>query len=117
MSDFQDFLRHEAVHVVRGEFKPGTFAQAQDLYSQAISTYSDGFEAAYLLREPNSDRGLSIIFWKSLEQMDEQQRNETHQAILAKMAALFTQQPESSVYELASHLVPDGKEVAVAGVR
>ncbi len=117
MSDFQDFLKHEAVHVVRGEFKPGMFDRAQALYSQAVATYADGFEGAYLLREPDSDRGLSIIFWKSLEQMDEQQRNDTHQAILAKMAALFTQQPESSVYELASHLVPDGKEPAIAGVR
>ena len=108
MSDFHDFLKHEQAHVVIGEFKPGTFCEAQRLYNRAVSTYQDGFREAFLLREPGSDRGISIILWNSVDQMDEQQRNNTHQAILKEMNPLFKQVPHSEVYELASHITPQG---------
>ncbi len=104
MSDFHDFLTREQVHVVFGEFKPGMFAEAQGLYEEAVSTYRDGFREAYLLREPGSDRGLSIIIWDSVEHMDEQQRDATHQAIVKKMNPLFKQTPSSEIYELAAHI-------------
>jgi len=103
MSDFQDFLTRECVHVAVGEFKPGKFDQARQLYEQAVSTYATGFKGAYLLRDPNSDRGISVIFWDSVEDMEANQ-GDTHAQILKQMAPLFTQLPDVSVYEVVCQL-------------
>ncbi len=99
MNDFQDFLTRDFAHVAIGEFKPGKFAEARDLYEQAIATYAEGFKGAYLLQEPGSDRGISIIIWKSVEDM---QANQTalHEAILKKMAPLFVGVPQTEFYEV-----------------
>ncbi|PMB04151.1 antibiotic biosynthesis monooxygenase, partial [Fischerella thermalis CCMEE 5328] len=43
MTDFQDFLRHQYVYVATGEFKPGKFEEAKQLYEQAVSMYTKGF--------------------------------------------------------------------------
>ncbi len=32
MSDFQDHLKHQYAYVARGEFKPGQFAVARELF-------------------------------------------------------------------------------------
>ncbi len=113
MSDFQDFLKHEQAHVVIGEFKPGCFCEAQQLYNKAVATYREGFKEALLLREPGSERGISIILWDSVDHMDEQQRSDTHQAILKQMTPLFTQQPHNEIYELASHITAAEKQPAM----
>jgi heme-degrading monooxygenase HmoA len=105
MSDFQDFLKRQCAHVVVGEFKPGKFAEAQKLYEEAISLYGHGFKGAYLLQESGSNRGMSVIFWESIEDMDENQ-DATHQAILKKMAPLFSQIPQASVYEVVVERTP-----------
>jgi heme-degrading monooxygenase HmoA len=106
MSDFQDFLKRQYAHVAIGEFKPGKFAEAQKLYEQAVATYQHGFKGAYLLREPSSDRGISIIFWENLEDMGDGQAEAHHQDILKQMAPLFTQTPNVGVYELVTGLEP-----------
>ncbi|NET51456.1 MAG: antibiotic biosynthesis monooxygenase [Merismopedia sp. SIO2A8] len=106
MSDFQDFLTRRCAHVALGEFKPGKFEEARSLYEEATSTYADGFEGAYLLREPGTDQGISIILWDSVEQMDANQHTDTHDAILRKMAPLFSQQPETRYYEVVCHIEP-----------
>lgn len=100
MGDFQDFLTRECVHVAVGEFKPGKFDEAQKLYERAISTYAGGFKGAYLLRDPHSDRGISVIFWNSIEEMEANQ-GETHNKILNQMAPLFSQRPDVHLYEVA----------------
>ena len=99
MSDFHDFLKHQYAHVAIGEFKPGKFYEAQKLYEEAVATYSHGFKAAYFLREPNSERGISVILWESVDDLEASQ-NETHQAILKKMAPLFTEIPATELYEV-----------------
>lgn len=104
--DFHDFLRRRFVHVAIGEFKPGKFAEAQNLYEQAVSTYDHGFKRAYLLQEPGTDRGISVIFWDSVDDMDVNQTKEQHQAILKKMGPLFAGMPTTAVYELVSELQP-----------
>lgn len=106
MSDFQDFLKRQFAHVAVGEFKPGKFAEAQQLYEEAIATYKGGFKGAYLLREPGSDRGLSVVFWESVEDMDASETEAVHQAILKKMAPLFTQAPTLTIYEVVAAIVP-----------
>jgi heme-degrading monooxygenase HmoA len=103
MSDFQDFLTRECVHVAVGEFKPGKFEEARRLYEQAVSTYASGFKGAYLLRDPDSDRGISVIFWDSVEDMQDNQ-GEVHSRILKQMAPLFVQQPDMRVYEVACQM-------------
>ncbi|MEB3359094.1 MAG: antibiotic biosynthesis monooxygenase [Synechococcales bacterium] len=105
MSDFQDFLTRQFAHVALGEFKPGRFEEARALYEAAVSTYATGFEGAYLLRDPDTDRGLSIILWDSLEDMEASQ-TEAHQEILKKMTPLFTQIPDTGFYEVVCHLDP-----------
>ncbi len=107
MSDFQDFLKHALVHVSVGEFKPGKFAEAQRLYEEAISTYNQGFKGAYLLREPGTDRGISLIFWDSAEDMGNNQ-SALHAEIVKKMAPLFVAPPTITLHEVVTHIVPDG---------
>ena len=106
MSDFQDFLTRRCAHVALGEFKPGKFDEARSLYEEAVSSYAEGFEGAYLLREPGTDQGISVILWDSIEHMDAGQQSETHNAILKKMAPLFTHRPDSRCYEVVCHIDP-----------
>jgi heme-degrading monooxygenase HmoA len=106
MSDFHDFLKRQFVHVAIGEFKPGKFSEAQSLYEDAIATYRQGFKGAYLLREPGSDRGISVIFWESVDDMDTNQTERQHQEILKKMTPLFAAAPKTSVYEVVSEFEP-----------
>ncbi|MCC5637301.1 antibiotic biosynthesis monooxygenase [Nostoc sp. CHAB 5844] len=101
--DFQDFLRHKFTHVAMGEFKPGKFEAAKKLYEEAVLTYTTGFKGAYLLQEPGTDRGISIIFWESVEDMEANQ-NEVYQNILKKMMPLFVEPPKTVVYELVCEI-------------
>jgi heme-degrading monooxygenase HmoA len=101
MTEFLDFLRHQSAYVAIGEFKPGKFEEAQQLYEKAISTYTQGFQGAYLLREPGTDKGIAIIFWESPEDMQANQ-NEAYQAILSQMSHLFAKAPTASFYEVSS---------------
>lgn len=105
MSDFQDFLTHAIAQVTIGEFQLGKFEEAQQLYQDAVSTYSAGFRGAYLLREPGSDRGISIILWDN-EEMMQANDSEVQQAILRKMAPLFVGKPVTATYEVVSETQP-----------
>lgn len=112
MSDFQDFLTRRCAHVALGEFKAGKFEQARNLYEEAVSTYAEGFEGAYLLREPGTDQGISVILWDNVEHMNTHQSNVAHSAILQKMAPLFKQRPDTRFYEVVCQIEPgkEGKE-------
>jgi len=110
MSEFQDFLRRQYVHVAIGEFKPGKFAEAQALYEQAVATYHQGFKGAYLLQQPGSDRGISVIFWDSVEEMDTNQSEAIHCQILKQMAPLFEHAPKTEIYEVVSEIKPSEAE-------
>jgi heme-degrading monooxygenase HmoA len=105
MSDFQDFLKRQYTHVAIGEFKAGKFAEARELYQEAVSTYSHGFKGAYLLQEPGTDRGISVIFWESVEDMADNQ-GEAYQAILKKMMPLFAKAPDIALYEVVCEIDP-----------
>lgn len=105
MTDFQDFLTHKCAQVAIGEFKTGKFEEAQQLYQEAVSMYAEGFLGAYLLREKDTDRGISVIFWESEDSM-EANSSEAHQAILKKMAPLFLAVPMVSSYEIVSEIQP-----------
>jgi heme-degrading monooxygenase HmoA len=115
MSDFHDCLKRRLVHVAIGEFKPGKFCEAQHLYEQAVATYSDGFQGAYLFQEPGTDRGISVIFWDSADEMSTNQAQAKHQAILQQMTPLFRQAPEITVYELVAEIQPTKKQFQVNG--
>ncbi len=105
MSEFLDFLKHKYAYVAVGEFKPGKFQEAQDLYEKAVSTYIQGFKGAYLLQEPGTDRGIAVIFWESIADMEENQ-SEAYEAILNQMSHLFTKAPTTSFYEVCSEIQP-----------
>lgn len=107
MSDFHDCLTHSIAQVTIGEFLPGYFEQAQQLYLEAVSTYADGFDGAYLLRDGASDRGISIILWQSAEAMAANQTN-LHNAIVQKMAPLFAGSPQNQHYEIVS-MIPGNR--------
>ncbi len=106
MNDFQDFLTRDYADVAIGEFKPGKFAEARDLYEKAVATYAEGFKGAYLLQEPGTDRGISIIFWKSVEDMEANQ-SAAHEAIIKRMAPLFAGAPDTQFYEVVCGIQPD----------
>ncbi len=106
MSDFHDCLKRQLAHVAIGEFKPGKFSEAQELYEQAIATYGSGFKGAYLFQEPGTDRGISIVLWDSLDEMDVNQTQAEHRSILKRMGPLFAQSPQTAVYELISETPP-----------
>jgi heme-degrading monooxygenase HmoA len=103
MSEFLDFLKHKYAYVAIGEFQPGTFLEAEQLFEKAVSTYQEGFQGAYLLQEPGTDKGIAVIFWNNIEDMDAN-KNELCDAILQKMAHLFTSPPTTSFYEVCSEI-------------
>ncbi|MBI4780116.1 MAG: antibiotic biosynthesis monooxygenase [Oscillatoriophycideae cyanobacterium NC_groundwater_1537_Pr4_S-0.65um_50_18] len=105
MSEFQDFLRRKFAYVAIGEFKSGKFDEAKQLYEEAISSYQQGFKGTYLLQEPGTDRGISIIFWESAADM-ESNRTEAHEEILKKMMPLFARAPETAFYEVVCDIQP-----------
>jgi len=105
MSEFLDFLRHQFAYVVFGEFKPGKFEEAKQLYQKAVSTYAHGFKRAYLLQLPDTDKGIAIIFWESLEDMEANQ-SEAYQEILKQINHLFAKIPETNIYEIVSEIKP-----------
>ena len=111
MFDFHDRLSHPYASVAMGEFKSGRFEDAQQLYEKAVSTYSDGFHGAYLLREPNSDRGMSVIFWETQAAMDAS-KGEVHDAILKQMSPLFAAQPVLENYEITCSVQPSSASSA-----
>jgi heme-degrading monooxygenase HmoA len=105
MSEFLDFLRHQFAYVAIGEFKPGKFEAAEQLFEKAVATYTTGFKGAYLLQLPTTDRGIAIIFWESVEEMAANQ-SESYQAILKEMAPLFVKLPDTDIYEIVSEIKP-----------
>lgn len=109
MSEFQDFLQHKFAYVAIGEFKPGKFQEAEQLYDKAVSTYTRGFKGAYLLQEPGTDRGIAVIFWDSVEDM-EANRSEAYQAIVEQMTPLFAHPPNTALYEVVSEIAPKNNE-------
>lgn len=109
--DFQDFLKHQFAHVAIGEFKPGKFDAARHLYEEAIATYSNGFKGAYLLQQPGTEKGISVIFWESVGDMEaEANHSEAYQNILKQMASLFVEPPTLEVYELVCEIQPPNPE-------
>jgi heme-degrading monooxygenase HmoA len=109
MSEFQDFLKRKFAYVAIGEFKSGKFEEAQRLYEQAVSTYSEGFQGTYLMQEPGTDRGIAIIFWESAADM-EANRNEANENILRKMAPLFASHPITSFCEVVCDIQPKASD-------
>jgi heme-degrading monooxygenase HmoA len=105
MSEFLDFLRHQFAYVAFGEFKPGKFEEAKQLYQKAVSTYAHGFKGAYLLQLPDTDKGIAIIFWESLEDMESNQ-SEAYQKILHQINHLFAKVPDTNIYEIVSEIKP-----------
>jgi heme-degrading monooxygenase HmoA len=106
MSDFHDFLKRQYAYVAIGEFKPGKFEEAKNLYEQAVATYTkEGFDGAYLLQEPGTDKGIAIIFWESAADM-EANKTAAHEAILEKMGHLFVKPPVTNFSEVVSEIEP-----------
>lgn len=109
MSEFLDFLRHQFAYVAIGEFKPGKFEEAKQLYEQAVSTYSQGFKGAYLLQKPGTDEGIAVIFWEDVGDMDDN-ANEAYQELLKQMTPLFAKAPTTDFYELVSEIQPKSEQ-------
>ncbi|MGB7442507.1 MAG: antibiotic biosynthesis monooxygenase [Coleofasciculaceae cyanobacterium] len=109
MTEFLDFLKHKFAYVAIGEFKPGKFEEAQQLYEKAVSTYTHGCKGAYLLREPGTDKGIAIIFWEGIEDMAENQ-SEAYQAIVHKISHLLVHPPTTSFYEVSSEIQGEENE-------
>ncbi|GAA6619711.1 antibiotic biosynthesis monooxygenase [Scytonema sp. NUACC26] len=105
MSDFQDFLRHQFAYVAIGEFKPGKFEEAKRLYEQAVATYTHGFKGAYLLQEPGTDKGIAVIFWENVEDMDTN-HSEAYDNILHEMSHLFVKPPTTFFHEVVCEIQP-----------
>jgi hypothetical protein len=103
MSDFDDFLKHKYAYVAIGEFQPGCFSEARQLYEKAVSTFDKGFQGAYLLQEPGTDRGIAIILWENIEDMSEH-HNVIYEQTLAKIAHLFAAPPVTAFYEVCSEI-------------
>ncbi|MBE9080420.1 antibiotic biosynthesis monooxygenase [Romeria aff. gracilis LEGE 07310] len=108
MSEFSDFLKHKQAYVAIGEFQPGRFAEARQLYEQAVSTYGPRCKGAYLLQEPGSDRGIAVIFWDDISDMSEHQ-DKIYQKAMQEISALFVKPPEVKIYEVCSEigLIPE----------
>lgn len=109
MSEFQDFLRRTFAYVAIGEFKSGKFEEAQRIYEEAVSTYGEGFKGTYLLQEPGTDRGISVIFWESAADM-EASHTEAHEKLMKQMVPLFAHAPKVGFYEVVCDIHPEAME-------
>lgn len=103
MSEFLDFLKNKFAYVAIGEFKPGKFAEAEELFTQAVATYKEGFKGAYLLQQPGTDKGIAVIFWDNIDSMDANNDRVTKE-ILHQMTPLFAVPPQTGFYELVSEI-------------
>lgn len=103
MTEFMDFLRHKCAYVAIGEFKPGKFDEAKQLYEKAVATYTEGFKGAYLLQQPNTDKGIAVIFWDDIADMDSN-HSEVYEAILNEMSHLFAKPPTTAFYEVCTEI-------------
>lgn len=100
-----DFLKHKYAYVALGEFKPGCFGEAQQLYEKAVSTYTTGFKGAFLLQKPGTDQGIAVIMWDSIEDMEANESESLH-LIMKEMAHLFAKPPVTDFYEVCSEIEP-----------
>ena len=105
MSEFLDFLKHKYAYVAIGEFKPGKLTEAQQMFETIVSTYQQGFKGSYFLHEPGTDRGIAVIFWENIEDMDAN-KSEFSEDILKRMNQLFAKAPKTSFYEVHSEIKP-----------
>ncbi|MGB2925611.1 MAG: antibiotic biosynthesis monooxygenase [Limnothrix sp.] len=105
MQEFNNCLKHKIAYVAIGEFKPGHFSQAQALYEKAVSSYSEGFKGAFLLQKTGTDKGIAMILWDNIDDMDNNQ-TKMSQKILAEMTPLFATPPETDFYEVSSEIQP-----------
>jgi heme-degrading monooxygenase HmoA len=103
MDGFLDFLTHKCAYVAIGEFKPGRFAEAQQLYEKAVSTYTTGFKGAYLLQKPGTDQGIAVIMWEKMEDM-EANHTAIYDQIMEEMSHLFVKPPRTDFYEVCSEI-------------
>lgn len=108
MSEFLDFLTHKYAYVAIGEFKSGKFAEAQQLYEKAVSTYTRGFKGAYLLQKPGTDEGIAVIMWDKIDDMQDNV-SEAYEAILKDMSHLYKTPPTTSFYEVCSEIGTEEK--------
>jgi heme-degrading monooxygenase HmoA len=115
MSDFLDCLQHKYAYVAMGEFKPGCFPKARQLFETAVSTYGEGFKGAYLLQEPDSDRGIAVILWENPGDMDSHQ-HPAYKEALNSIAHLFAAPPTTGFYEVCSELGLAGLPLVAGGV-
>ncbi len=115
MSEFLDFLKRKYAYVAIGEFKPGKLTEAEQMFETIVSTYRQGFKGSYFLQEPGTDRGIAIIFWENIEDMDAN-KSELSEKILQQMNHLFAKPPQTSFYQVQSENQPqdimDAEEVA-----
>lgn len=110
MTEFLDFLRHKFAYVAIGEFKPGKFEEAKQLFEKAVSMYSQGFKGASLLQLPGTDKGIALVYWESVDDMTANQ-SEAYEEILRQMTPLFTALPNTNVYEVVSEIHPQKEPV------
>ncbi len=113
MSEFLDFLKYKFAYIAIGEFKPGKFEEAEQLYEQAVATYSQGFKGAYLFKEPGTDKGIAVILWDNEEDM-EANKSAAYQEIMHKMAHLFAKPPITNFYEVRSEIWPKNPDDVAA---
>ena len=103
MTDFTDFLKHKQAYIAIGEFKPGRFSEARQLYEQAVATFDNGFQGAYLFQEPGTDRGIAVILWDNVDNMDAHQ-SPAYEAIVRELSGLFATPPDIKFYEVCSEI-------------
>jgi hypothetical protein len=115
MSDFLDCLHHKYAYVASAEFKPGCFSKARQLFETAVSTYGEGFKGAYLLQEPESDRGIAVILWESPGDMDSH-HHPVYAEALESISHLFATPPQTGFYEVCSELGLPGIPLVPGGV-
>ncbi|MGK7932758.1 MAG: antibiotic biosynthesis monooxygenase [Microcystaceae cyanobacterium] len=96
-------LKHKTAYVAIGEFKPGMFAKAQELYEKAVSTYTTGFKGSFLLNKTGTDQGIAIIMWDEVDDMQANQSDD-YKALLEEMNSLFAKPPVTDFYEICSEI-------------
>ncbi len=103
MSAATEQLKHKMAYVAIGEFKPGMFSKAQELYEKAVSTYKEGFKGSFLLNKTGTDEGIAIIMWNDASDMADNE-SEIYRELLEQMNKLFVKPPVTDFYEICSEI-------------
>jgi heme-degrading monooxygenase HmoA len=93
-------------------FQPDKIEEAVEIYKKSVvpaAKKQKGFRGACLLRDDQAGKGISVTFWNTKKNAEDNEANLYYQEQLAKFLPLFTGPPLATKegYDVAVHILKD----------